>query len=298
MTPTRRVPTHSHLTLGYRHCRHLTWKHGTTYYWGAALLPPQQRRHVHAIYALCRLADDIVDAPNATHDPTLIPTTRKALTTFANRFHNAIDNPANETPTLAAIATTIRHTRIPMECFDRFFNAMAMDLDTKKYETWNDLLHYMDGSAAVIGEMMLPILGATHPNAREPARALGIAFQLTNFLRDVKEDLDRGRIYIPQEDLRHFGADPTRGHVDEPWRQLMTFQIARNRQLYQQADTGIPLLPNASARCVATARVLYSRILNLIENADYDIFSTRLRLPTWRKALTATHGLITPPHPQ
>ena len=123
-----------------------------------------------------------------------------------------------------------------MENVDRFFGAMAQDLTQSSYETWDDLVAYMEGSAAVIGEMMLPVLKPLSRSAFEPARSLGFAFQLTNFLRDIGEDLDRGRVYVPQEDLRRFGADPWSRAVTPEWRELMRFEIARNRELYAQAD--------------------------------------------------------------
>ncbi|GAA1396157.1 phytoene/squalene synthase family protein [Luteococcus peritonei] len=244
----------------------------------------------NATYALCRLADDIVDAPMATASTERVPATRAALRAFQAAFERAVDDPSSAGPVLAAVGTTVRSSGITLECFDRFLGAMSMDLDTTSYQTWSDLLDYMEGSAAVIGEMMLPVLRPSSPAAREPARALGFAFQLTNFLRDVDEDLSRGRVYIPQEDLRRFGADPRRRVVDEPWRELMRFEIARNRELYAQADQGLGLLPPASRRCVGTARLLYARILDLVEDNDYDVFSGRLRLPTWRKAMTAARG--------
>ncbi len=186
-------------------------------------------------------------------------------------------------------------TDIDPECFDRFFGAMAMDLTVTSYETWDDLCGYMEGSAAVIGEMMLPVLQPLTPAAREPARALGLAFQLTNFLRDVNEDLDLGRVYLPQADLRRFGVDLTLRRSTPEWRAFMAFQIERNRALYRLADTGIPMLPSRSAKCVAAARELYSQILDRVEQADYDVFSHRVRVPTIRKALTAGHIMISGP---
>jgi phytoene synthase len=143
--------------------------------------------------------------------------------------------------------------------------------------------------------MMLPVLEPMSPAAREPARALGLAFQLTNFLRDVAEDLDRGRVYVPQGDIRRFGVDIEARVVTPQWRALMSFEIQRNRNLYERADRGIPLLPRRSARCVGTARVLYSQILDRIEQANYDIFTERVRVPTWRKAATAAHIMVTGP---
>ena len=279
------------LARGYAECTRLTRAYGTTYYWGALLLPRPQRRHVHAVYALCRLADDIVDAPGATTGDT--SDTRAALTEFRRRFERALaGDPQPGDDVLAAVAHTVTSRGIAHECFDRFFDAMAMDLDVTRYETFDDLCGYMEGSAAVIGEMMLPVLEPTSPDAFEPARALGLAFQLTNFLRDVGEDLDRGRVYVPQADLRRFGADPSRRVVDEPWRAVMRFEIERNRELYRQAERGIGYLPPASARCVATAHRLYSAILGRIEARDYDVFSGRARVPSAAKAATALRAFL------
>jgi len=299
------------LQEGYRQAAGLTWRYGTTYYWGAALLPKARRRHVFAVYALCRLADDIVDDQAVDDRGDAVPedkaATGAALQAFADRFRTAVTaeragDPTGDDPVMAAVAATVVACDIDGECFDRFFGAMAMDLTTSRYETWDDLCGYMEGSAAVIGEMMLPVLEPTSPMAKEPARALGLAFQLTNFLRDVDEDLDRGRMYVPQADLRRFGVDlgpaPEQRRATPQWRDFLAFQIARNRELYALADTGIALLPGRSARCVGAARVLYSQILERIEAADYDVFTSRARVPTWRKATTAARIMVAgPPTP-
>ena len=282
------------LAEGYRRCADLTRQYGTTYSWGAAILARSSRRHVHAVYALCRLADDIVDDEGAT-GPAAVAATGKRLQAFADGFRTALADRGTTDPVMAAVVDTVVTTGIDPECFDRFFGAMAMDLTTTSYETWDDLCGYMEGSAAVIGEMMLPVLQPMSAAAKEPARALGLAFQLTNFLRDIDEDLDRGRIYLPQADLRRFGVDVSARAVTPQWRSFMAFQLERNRELYRLADTGIPLLPPRSARCVGAARVLYSRILDLIEDADYDVFAGRVRVPTWRKAATAGRILLTGP---
>ena len=313
------------LRAGYRECGRLTRQFGTTYFWGAALLPKRQRKHVYAVYALCRLADDIVDLPGATNStdgagPTYVPGTglggaRSAtcppadavgpaeaddevadrLHAFAGRFRQALADGDSDDPVLAAVAATARTCDIDPECFDRFFGAMAMDLTTSTYESWEDLCGYMEGSAAVIGEMMLPVLEPRTKEAKAPARALGLAFQLTNFLRDVDEDLDRGRVYLPQEDLRRFGVDLRRRHSTPEWRALMAYEIERNRSLYAFADTGIAMLPPRSARCVGAARVLYAQILDRIERANYNVFNGRARVPTARKALTAGRIMVTGP---
>lgn len=332
------------LTEGYRRCAKLTWRYGTTYFWGAALLPKPQRKHVHAIYALCRLADDIVDLPNGQHpsdtkrdpiptepdptppdfdsptpepepdhssaepesvpiepDPTLPepadPRTSVGarLEAFAEQFRTSLAAGDSTDPVMAAVVHTVITCGIDPECFDRFFSAMAMDLTTTSYQTWEDLCCYMEGSAAVIGEMMLPVLEPISDAAKAPARSLGLAFQLTNFLRDIDEDLDRGRVYMPQDDLRLFDVDLWRRSVTPEWRAFLAYEIERNRALYSFADTGIAMLPPRSARCVGTARVLYAKILDQIERNGYDVFSRRARVPTLRKAATAASMMVTGP---
>jgi phytoene synthase len=161
---------------------------------------------------------------------------------------------------------------------------MTMDLTVERYETWDNLLEYMDGSAAVIGEMMLPVLEPTASAAIAHARDLGNAFQLTNFLRDINEDLDRGRVYIPQEDVRRFGVDLAARRCTPEFVQLMQFEIARCRELYASADIGLSMLPKQSARSIGAARVLYGRILDKIEARQYDVFSGRASVSTWEKA--------------
>lgn len=279
------------LAEGYRRCAQLTRQYGTTYYWGAALLARPRRRHVHAVYALCRLADDIVDDQQLNANRSVAEIGAE-LAAFALAFRTALTVGGSEDPVLAAVVNTVITARINPECFDRFFGAMAMDLHTTSYDSWDDLCGYMDGSAAVIGEMMLPVLSPGTDVARNPARALGFAFQLTNFLRDVAEDLDLGRVYLPQEDLRRFGVDVAGRAVTPEWRAFMAFQFRRNRELYLQADTGISLLPARSAKCVGAARVLYAKILDRIEDADYDVFTHRVRVPTWHKATTAARFLL------
>jgi phytoene synthase len=271
------------LDESYALCRGLNQRYGTTYYWSTFVLPRVKRHHVWALYAFCRHADDIVDDLG----PVATDVRAKALADFGDRFFADLDAGRSDDPVLKAVVHTVRAFDIDPDCFRRFLRSMAMDLEVATYETWDDLLGYMDGSAAVIGEMMLPILEPRSPDALGPARDLGNAFQLTNFLRDVAEDLDRGRIYLPQEDLARFGADPARRHVDAPWRALMAFEIERARALYRSADRGVELLPPASARCISAARRLYSEILDRIEAVGYDVFHQRATVPTHRKALMA-----------
>lgn len=270
------------LAESYERCRQLNREHGTTYYWSTYLLPKAKRPHVHALYGFCRFADDVVDDLG----PATTDAREAALTDLGDRFFADLDAGDSDDLVLKAVVDTVRRFEIDPECFRRFLRSMAMDLTVASYETYEDLAAYMDGSAAVIGEMMLPILEPPDlVEATPPARALGDAFQLTNFLRDVAEDLDRGRVYVPQEDLRRFGADPARRVADEAWCELMRFEIERTRALYAEADAGIDRLPPSSARCVRSARILYSRILEVIEAQQYDVFTRRARVPTWKKLL-------------
>ncbi len=277
MTPT---PTPVTLEASYAACRRLNRRHGTTYYWSTLVLPRVKRHHVHALYAFCRYADDIVDDLGATP----VETRAQALGEFGDRFFADLDRGTSDDLVLKAVIHTVRAFAIDPDCFRRFLKSMTMDLTVASYPTYAALEEYMDGSAAVIGEMMLPILEPVSPAARPAARQLGIAFQLTNFLRDVGEDLDRGRVYLPTEDLERFGADPWARRVTPEWVALLRFEIDRVRQLYTAADAGIALLPARSAACVGAARQLYSEILDRIEAAGYDVFSARARVPTRRKA--------------
>jgi 15-cis-phytoene synthase len=275
------------LDESYARCRALNKAYGTTYYAATFVLPRVKRHHVHALYGFCRYADDIVDDLG----PVPVEVREKALADLGERFFADLSAGNSDDPVLKAVVHTVKAFDVDPECFRRFLRSMTMDLTVAAYETFDDLLEYMDGSAAVIGEMMLPILEPTSAAAAPHARDLGIAFQLTNFLRDVDEDLDRGRMYLPQEDLRRFGAQPDERRLSESWRELMRYEIARTREYYASADLGVAYLPPASARCIRAARRLYSEILDQIEAADYDVFTRRARVPGWRKALVVGQSI-------
>lgn len=277
------------LDESYEQCRRLNKRHGTTYYWSTYLLPRSKRPHVHALYGFCRYADDIVDDLG----PAPVSARAEALADFGSRFFADLTAGDSPDPVLKAVVHTVRAFAIDPSCFERFLRSMTMDLTVTKYDRYDDLLVYMDGSAAVIGEMMLPILDARSADAVGPARDLGNAFQLTNFLRDIAEDADRGRTYVPQEEIARFGAGPawesrtaTPEFVD-----LMRFEIGRARSLYQSSRAGDGLLPRSSARCIAGARELYGGILGRIEAADYDVWAERVRVPTWRKLAVAARAV-------
>jgi phytoene synthase len=279
------------LDQSYRRCRALHRRHGTTYFWATYGLPAVKRPYVHALYGFCRYADEIVDSM----DDTPVETRAAMLGELETRLFADLSTGASTHPVLRAVVHTIRAFDIAPDAFRRFLRSMAMDLSVTSYATYEDLRCYTDGSAAVIGEMLLPILEPTDPAAAlQPARDLGEAFQLTNFLRDIDEDLDRGRLYLPREDIVRFGAA---GAIDDrrvspEFVELIRFEIERVRELYRSADTGIELLPPASARCVRSARRLYAAILEEIEAAGFDVFSIRARVPTYRKLLTVATEVV------
>jgi phytoene synthase len=262
------------LDASYRHCRDIARRHGTTFFLATRLLPADRRRHVHALYALARTADDVVDEPVPGSDPATV------LDRLEAQLCQAIAAGSHD-PVLAAAADTIRTFDIPHGCFERFFASMRQDLVVTSYECWDDLLAYMDGSAAAIGEMLLPLLDPLdHDAAVEPARSLGLAFQLTNFLRDVGDDVGRGRQYLPQTDLRRFGVDLAERRVTGGFVAVMRFEIARCRELYAAADPGLALLPRRSRLSIGAARVMYAELLDEIEACGFDVFARRVTVPT------------------
>lgn len=296
--PTTRLLPAGPISLdeSYELCREFNKRHGTTYYWSTLVLPPLKRPHVHALYGFARYADDIVDEiPDGGHGEIPVTERAAALASFGDRFFTDLEAGRSEDPVLKAVVHTVRAFDIDPEAFRRFLKSMTMDLTVESYETWDDLLGYMDGSAAVIGEMMLPILEPTDLATALPhARDLGNAFQLTNFLRDIAEDLDRNRQYVPQEDLRRYGVQLADRHCSPEFVELMKFEISRCRELYASADIGISMLPERSARCIRAAHTLYSRILTQIETQGYDVFGSRATVSTASKAVVVGQ-MVTPP---
>ena len=290
--PATFVPEGS-LEASYRRCRALAKRHGTTYYLSTFLLPRDAWRHVWALYAFCRCADEIVDETG----PIPVAERERALRAWGDRFFANLAAGSSDHPVLRAVVATVASHDIDPDCFRRFLASMAMDLTVTSYATWDDLLGYMDGSAAVIGTMMLPILGARDPAAaREPARQLGLAFQLTNFIRDVAEDLDRGRVYLPEEHLARFGvtrADLDRREATPEIKGLIRYEAAQAKEHYAAAAPGIPMLEPASQACMRTAFALYGGILDEVAAADYDVFVRRATVPNRRRAVVAVRSLLT-----
>lgn len=279
------------LQASYLACRRVNAHHGRTFFLATSMLPPAQRPAVHALYGFARRTDEIVDC----FDSTLSVTQReRRLTQWMDDFFAGRETD----PLLPAVHHTIDEYAIPRAHFEAFFAAMAMDLTVAEYPSYDDLREYMAGSAAAIGLQLLPVLG-TAPGMRavaEPyAGDLGIAFQLTNFIRDVGEDLRRDRLYLPKEDLAGFAVsrdDLERGLVSAGFRQLLAFEIARAREVYRAAEPGIRLLATESQACVRTAFVLYRDILTAVEAADYQVLNRRVSVPLSRRLSVAGRGWV------
>lgn len=285
------------LTAAYDRCRELHRHHGRTYYLATRLLPAWKRRHVHALYGFTRYADEIVDRTEE------LPAAQRAaqLDDWAARFLAGLHGESVTDPLLPAVLHTIAVFNLDRDDFALFLRSMAMDLTVSSYPTYADLLHYMEGSAAVIGTMMLPILGSANPvAAREPARQLGFAFQLTNFIRDVAEDLDRGRTYLPDADLTRFSvtrddllAARATGRTSEPIRELIRYEVARAQAHYAAAAPGVTLLAPASQACIRTAYTLYGGILDEVAAQDFDVFAQRARVPQHHRLAETARALLT-----
>lgn len=273
-------------TLGaaYERCRQLHARHGRTYYLATLLLPRWKRRHVHALYGFTRYADEIVDDLDSTLDGA---GQAAALRAWGDRFFAGLRGAPCDDPVLPAVLHTVRAFDLDVADFEKFLGSMAMDLHTDGYATYDDLLAYMEGSAAVIGTMMAPILESSDPPAAaEHARQLGLAFQLTNFIRDIGEDLDRGRVYLPAEDLARFGvgrADLAAAQASPAVAELVAFEIERARAHYRAAEPGIELLAPSSQPCIRVAFDLYGGILGEVERAGYQVLANRVRVPRHRR---------------
>jgi 15-cis-phytoene synthase len=269
------------LRSAYAQCRQLNARHGRTYYLATKLLPRAKRPAVHALYGLARWADDIVDqVPPGTGSDQVAA----GLAEVAGLLSAGLRAGHSEDPLLAAVVDTAVRYRIAPRLFEDFFASMRMDLTVRDYPDRAALDVYVRGSAEVIGLQVLPVLGTVVPAAQAApyAAALGRAFQLTNFLRDVAEDLDRDRVYLPADELAAFGVDRglltwcrARQVTDPRVRAALADQHARTREVYAFARAGVAMLAPVSRPCVATALALYARILDEIEDGDFAVFAGR-----------------------
>ncbi|HVL85936.1 MAG TPA: phytoene/squalene synthase family protein [Pseudonocardia sp.] len=285
------------LRAAYATCRRLNARHGRTYFLATRLLPARRRPAVHALYGFARYADEIVDDLDDGR-----PAHERAarLDALATQLDAALDGAGSDVAVLAAVADTARRYGIDRRHFTDFVTSMRMDTEVDEYATFEDLDRYVHGSAAVIGLQVLPVLGTVVSRAEaEPhAAALGVAFQLTNFLRDVGEDLDRGRVYLPLRELAAFGVDRellawcrrTR-RPDPRVRRALGYLVARTRAVYRRARPGIAMLEPVSRACVGCAFELYRGILDEIERADFHVLHRRVAVPNRTRAAVALPGL-------
>ncbi|HEY0816902.1 MAG TPA: phytoene/squalene synthase family protein [Pseudonocardia sp.] len=286
------------LRAAYAACRGLNAHHGRTYFLATRLLPRARRPAVHALYGFARYADEIVDDMGDGR-----PAAEKAtqLDLLAAQLSTALDGGPAAHPVLAALADTARRYSIDRAHFTDFLASMRMDTEIHDYASLADLDRYVHGSAAVIGLQMLPVLGTVVPrvHAEPPAAALGVAFQLTNFLRDIGEDLDRGRIYLPADELAVFGVDRdlllwsrrTRRADARVTRALAHF-VAHTQAIYRRAAPGVGMLEPVSRACVGCAFTLYRGILDEIERAGYSVLHRRVAVPTRRRAAGLVRALM------
>jgi 15-cis-phytoene synthase len=278
--------TDPELRAAFEECRRLHATHGKTYYLATLLLPPAKRPYVWALYGFARYADEFVDSLDAP-DPGALLTWGKAFLDGL-QFEPALGRSTH--PVSLAMTHTMRRWHIPRAHVEAFLESMRMDIEVTGYGTYADLERYMYGSASVIGLQMLPVLEPVAPEAAPRARALGEAFQMSNFIRDVGEDLQRGRVYLPQEDLDLFGVSREtleRGVVTPSVRELLRFEIERTRKLYAFAEPGIDMLHPTSRDCVRTAFTLYSEILVAVERANYQVLTQRVSVPMTRRLAVA-----------
>ena len=282
--------TDSALRDSYRECKRLNSLHGKTYYLATLLLPKAKRPHVHALYGFARYADEIVDDLSSTLSPT---EKSDVLRRWSDQLLHDIANGRSHDHIGRALVDTVQRFNIPISYFEAFLHSMAMDLTVTSYEKYEDLMEYVYGSAAVIGLQMVHVLGTVNgkkSDALVPAEKLGIAFQLANFIRDVGEDLDRGRVYLPLQELKKYGVsrEMLEKRVLTPQIiEALKFQIARVKSLQQEANAGIELLLPDSRPCIRAASELYCGIVDEVEKIDYNVFEKRAKTSTFRRASVA-----------
>jgi phytoene synthase len=292
--------TKSHKTLpsvaeAYEHCRQITAEYAKTFYLGTLLMPKQKRKAIWAIYAWCRRTDELVDGSESKY------TTIETLAQWEQQLESMFaGQPVEKTD--VALVDTIARFPLDIEPFRDMIAGQRMDLHCNRYQTFEELKLYCYRVAGTVGLMSNAVLGINHNqnrvpweqdcqphNPREEAIALGIAMQLTNILRDVGEDAQRERIYLPLEDLKAFNyteEDLFKGIIDERWQELMRFQIKRAREYYQRAEKGISYLIRDSRLPVWASLMLYQGILDAIEENNYDVFSKRAFVPTSEKIVS------------
>lgn len=276
-TDTRFAVTESkELEQSYAYCSEVTKHHSKTFFLASSLLPLHKRKAARALYAFCRVSDDLVDC--GTHD------LMEALELWRERsLHDHVED---KDQVLYAWSNTRKLYRIPKYYGEQLIQGVAQDLVKVRYDNFDELAKYCYGVACTVGLMSMFIIGFKDESAFQYAIRLGVALQLTNILRDVGEDWGKGRLYLPQDELEKFGIseeDIENGIVTDRWREFMRFQINRNRQLYQDSLPGIALLNKDGRFSIGAAGEMYQLILDEIEKNDYDVFNKRASVKASKK---------------
>jgi len=288
--------TDTELRTSYLECKRLNNLHGKTYFLATRLLPPAKRPFVHALYGFARYADEIVDDLASTLSEN---EKAQSLKSWGDEVLLNIKSGKSHDHIGAALVDTVNRFSIPISYFEAFLHSMTMDLTVTEYHTYEDLYEYVYGSAAVIGLQMVPILGTVSKQsmgeANIAAEKLGTAFQLANFIRDVGEDLTRGRVYLPVTELQSHGV--TREMLEKrivtpQIKNALREQIQRVRSLQAEAKAGINLLSAQSRACIEAASELYCGIVDEVEKIDYQIFSKRAKTSNWRRFKVALPAYI------
>lgn len=259
------------------HCRQIHRKYGKNYFFATRFFPKDLRHATHVLYAFFRVPDEIVDASEG------IPVERvkKHLTEWEDAWFDAYEGGHSDDPVIRASVAIFHTYGIPVSYAHDFLKAMKQDLVKHRYQTYAELEEYMYGSAAVVGLIMTHVIGFTRKEALPYAKALGEAMQLTNFLRDIEEDVqERGRIYLPQEDLERFGCteqDVMASTFSSEMSQLMKYEMERARALYREAEKGIPLLRKRGRLAVRLALFIYEAILDKLEQQNRNPFSGKAK---------------------
>jgi phytoene synthase len=274
----------------YRHCEGVTRRRARNFYYGIRLLPPAKRSALCAVYAFARRVDDIGDGP-------LEP--QEKLDRLATARAELAKLQGQRDPVLVALADVSRNFPLPLKAFGELIEGVEMDVRGTSYPTFDDLAHYCRCVAGSIGRLSLAVFGSSEPHAAPVlADKLGIAMQLTNILRDLREDADNGRVYLPKEDLVRYGLDGeltaigSPDHLPDGFARLVGFQVARAQRYFTEGLCLLPMLDRRSAACVSAMAGIYRELLGRIAHRPEAVLHRRVSLSTWRKARIAARSLL------
>jgi phytoene synthase len=285
------------LELAYEECRQITRREAKNFYYAFLTLPEARRRAIYVVYTFCRHCDDSVDNEGSTQEKlAMLTELRRQL---ANAYQGQVDGPV-----FLGLADVAQRYDIPQGFFQEVLAGVESDLVKNRYENFDELRQYCYQVASAVGLICLQIFGYRDARAKDHAVDLGLAMQLTNIVRDVREDLDLGRIYLPQEEMSRFGYSEEElraGTINGPFRDLMRFQVQRARQYFQSGFSLLPYLTPRSRSCPAVLGRLYSKVLDRVEAADYDVLHHRIGLSSAEKLRITAQTWLTsmlPPRSQ